>query len=69
MPSIISLDALRCANLLVKNLGQGALQHADQRRRELEKLPDLAGVAMWQQVKAAIQVLCRAEQTSGELLQ
>ncbi len=60
-PSIISLNALRCADLLVKNLGEGAIQHADQRRHELEQLPDLAGVAMWQQIKAAVQVLCGTE--------
>lgn len=67
--AVVSLDAWRCANLLVTNLGEGAHEHAERRRQELELLPDMAGVAIWRQIIEAVHALSRTEPASGEMLQ
>lgn len=41
------------------------MRYADQRVREMERLPDAVGVAMWQQVKTAIQMMRQKERASS----
>ena len=63
------LDAYRCAALLIKEHGEHALAQAILRRCELQAAVDQKGVAVWEQIIAAVQVLRRTERMGGEALQ
>jgi hypothetical protein len=62
-------DAYRCAGLLIKEHGEHALAQALLRRCELQAAADQKGVAAWEQIIAAVQVLRRTERMDGEARQ
>ncbi len=59
------LDIYRSANVLVKRHGQDAPIHAAMRADAMLAKGDLDGVAVWQWILRAVEVLQRAEPGPG----
>jgi len=64
-----SLDAYRCAKLLLDRHGRDAELHASMRADELEAAGDEAGLQAWMHILAAIDELVRTERRPSEPLQ
>lgn len=64
-----SLDAYRCAQLLIHRHGATAATEATRRGSELRDVGDAAGAAAYQQILAALQVLRRTCSQLGEKAQ
>lgn len=64
-----SLDAYRCAKLLLDQHGRDAELHAAMRADELEAAGDEAGLRAWMLILAALDELVRTERRQSEPLQ
>jgi hypothetical protein len=58
-------DIYRAANVLIVQLGEAAPTHAEICHRQLLADGDLSGVAFWERIIGAIDVLLRYEHTEA----